>query len=218
MGTLKEDAYIKIREGIVTLKFKPGQWLHDTELSKLFNIGRTPIREALIKLEQEGFVKSMTNKGFMVSEIDAKGINELYEVRAYMESLAVRRLSLDPLPEKIKILEDIFINIKNLNDNLPLSVRFNIGQKFHRTLIALSENELAISIMDTVYDHIERVRWLDISLNDRFVENMESHLRIIKLIKEGDTEGAEKEVKRHVFASKDSILKFFEQRKNLLYL
>src|ERR1700754_1351776 len=89
-STLAERTYLQLREDIITVKLAPGTLLRETDLMKRLDVGRTPVREALLRLQRDGFVDVNGRRGTSVSTIDISDLSAIYEARARIESWATR--------------------------------------------------------------------------------------------------------------------------------
>jgi DNA-binding GntR family transcriptional regulator len=109
-GNLKEKVYSVIKDRILNFELKPGEKIQESEIVQELGLSRTPIREALNKLEQEGFIKILSNKGYFVSDVTTREIEELYEIREALEILAIRAAVRNSRQEDWVRLEQILLS------------------------------------------------------------------------------------------------------------
>ena len=132
--SLAEIAYTKIKKAILKHEIVPGQRLSHEELVQDLQISQTPIREALLRLAQEGYVTRLTNRGYRVSEMTADEVEELFGLRHALESYCIQEAIRRITPDGISALEQ---NVKSyrqaITANGPLVDRYIINKDFHLT-------------------------------------------------------------------------------------
>ena len=204
--SLKDRVHQNIKFQIMRGNLKPGTHLLEEELSKAMSISRAPIREALNRLEKEGFVTITPRKGAAVSRITSPMIEDIFEIRETLESLAVKkaigRISIEELE---KVGEDFkkFINKPADTEN-----RINylaLDKEFHDLLSQNCGNEKLIEILANLQ---EQIHWLrNISLKrTTFSGSVKEHLAIIEALKRNDEELIIKNLLLHLERAKRSSL------------
>ena len=91
--SIREKAYYLLREAVIDGSLKPGERLVEDSLAAQYNVSRTPLREAIHKLEMEGFLQRLPSRGLVVAELSGKEVEELYQVRGYLEGLAAHEFT-----------------------------------------------------------------------------------------------------------------------------
>jgi len=196
---------------------KPGTRLLEEELSKAMNISRAPIREAFNRLEKEGFVTIIPRKGAAVSDITAQMIEDIFEIRETLESLAVKK-SIDKISiEKLEILGENFK--KFINKPADTENRINylaLDKEFHDLLSQDCGNEKLIEILANLQ---EQIHWLrNISLKRvTFAVSIKEHLAIIEALKKNDVELIIKNLLLHLGRGKRSSLEEINSWSNPLH-
>jgi DNA-binding GntR family transcriptional regulator len=147
--SLAEIAYKKIKEAILKHEIVPGQRLSHAELVLRLNISQTPIREALSRLAQEGYVTRLTNRGYRVSEMTAEEVVELFGLRCALESYCVDEAIRRHTPDDLLALERNVKSYRNaITANGPLVDRYLINKDFHLTVAQIAGNKSVCRILD----------------------------------------------------------------------
>ena len=171
--------YELVKERILSNQFRPGTKLTHQELAELFAVSRTPIREALERLYQEGFVVHYPNRGFYVAEIDEEEARELFDTREALEIHALRR----SLETGVKF--DL-VRLKRINKTYGNAVqvgqtkeRMLLDRDFHLTLASHSGNDHLVRNLAAIFERIILKLRVDGYLTHRGVEAHEEHLRLL---------------------------------------
>jgi DNA-binding GntR family transcriptional regulator len=204
--SLKDRVYQNIKSQIITGTLKPGTRLPEAELSKAMNISRAPIREAFNRLEKEGFVTVIPRKGAAVSNITTQTIEDIFEIRESLESLAVKKsigkISIEEL-EKVGESFKKFINKTVDTENCIQYLA--LDKKFHDLLSQNCGNKKLIDLLANLQ---EQIHWLrNISLKRiTFAGSVKEHLAIIEALKKDDEELIIKVLLQHLERAKESSL------------
>ena len=135
---LKEKAYDLIKHKIIYLEFKPGDYLEEKKLSELLDVSRTPIREALAKLESEIWVSSLPRKGIFVTNIDETMLRYIFEARKNFEPLILEMSFSNIQPVKLNIFRERFVKY----DTLSQDDRDKLDNDFHLYILNSVDNVL----------------------------------------------------------------------------
>jgi len=146
--------YEKLKSQIINFTLKPGQKLQDRQLGLEFGVSRTPIREALNRLVQEGFVRQIPGRGYFVKEISIKDIEEIYEVREALEVLAAQQAVRNINNHQIKRLSEILKSHEKLIQKGKVKSRLLGDADFHKTIALSSENRYLYEIINNIFDKI----------------------------------------------------------------
>lgn len=193
--SLSQTAYEKILDYIITGKYKPGSVLKEEELASILKISRTPIREALAKLEKEGIIVK-NGKSYSVIPLSQSDIVQLYEIRIPLEAeaakLAANRATDEEINKIIKILDDI----KNTKENDPL-ILANLNGDLHRAIAEASHNKYLVDILDNIRIKLKIVRVTLFTSFQRKDEELKEHEDIVIAIIDRDQDRAYNMMKRH---------------------
>lgn len=196
---LKEKAYYIIKDKIINCEIPPGASLNEKELKDEIGASRTPIREALNKLEQENLINIKAKRGIFVSDITMKDIKEIFMIRKFMEpyimKLSIKNIVKDELIKYKELFEEFYTDRK---DDLYYT---NLDARFHYFLIKASDNKYLINMMQQIFIQNHRIRILSAKKDHRLEDSIEEHLKIIDLMLEGKIEKATTEMEEHIVQS-----------------
>ncbi len=193
----KEKAYQTLKDKIITCELMPGAVVDQNELMKEIGVSRTPVREAVNALEQEGLLVVMPRRGVIVSNISIQEISHIYTVRETVEPMIARLAT----PEvDTDTLNEFYRVFKNGSDDFNLITRNDY--LLHKYFAERTGNSYLIRLMDNVLSHNMRIVVLGAKIPDRLhISNME-HLEIIEKMLDGDAEGAEMSMIRHITSAR----------------
>ena len=204
--SLKVRVYQNIKFQIIRGTLKPGTRLLEEELSKAMNISRAPIREAFNRLEKEGFVTIIPRKGAAVSKITAQAIEDIFEIRETLESLAVKKSIGKISIEKLEKVGDGFKKFINRPTNAENCIQYlALDKKFHDLLSQNCGNKKLIELLANLQ---EQIHWLrNVSLKRiTFSGSVKEHLAIIEALKKNDIKLVIKALLLHLERAKRSSL------------
>lgn len=195
----KDFAYHELKKKIWKKELSPNEIIGEAELVKELGVSRTPLREALSILEHEKLLIRQPNKRLKVSPISIKKAEEIFEVRAHLECIAVREAIENTTQEDIEKLGIIVHLTQQKNDEQDFEKTFFYGEQFHYYIYQLSGNSTVQTILMQLDDHIKRYRYLILSRNGGSPKDKDKgHEAIFQAIKNRDTDEAERLVKRHL--------------------
>lgn len=204
---LKHQAYEFIKNNIITCNYAPGTIINEELIREQINASRTPIRDALSRLEQEGLVKILPKKGVLVTSITLTELNTLYETRFLLEPYAIQKYG-STIPQEIYLAYykkyDAFLK----HPDQPYSFSEMDGN-FHHMLIEATNNFYFINMYSTIESQISRTRFLTGNLsNNRLRQTIEEHMAIIQATLKNDWQSASEAMLFHLQQSKDSYFNY----------
>ena len=203
---ISEQVYDNIKMKILKNILEPGERLIELEIAEELSVSRTPIREALKQLEQDGLITYYPRKGSIVSEVSVDDALELYEVREYLEGLAVKIVCLNISRKEIRVLEDIVNDMEiqiNLKDHEKLK---KLHGEWSRAIINMSDNKYLTSTMISLYENLGRISRVSLYYWDQSKIAYEEIKNILDSIIEGDELESERLAKLHVKNAKERYL------------
>ncbi|MBD3305973.1 FCD domain-containing protein [candidate division KSB3 bacterium] len=205
---LKEKAYDIIKHKIVHCELEPGSPISEQELIAEIGASRTPIREALNKLEDEHLIRIYPKRGIFVTEISLKDIVDIYTLREVVEPFAARvaasLIDVRRLEKYRQIWSDPHYDTYEPDEHIT------IDRQFHRLIAESTGNKYLIQLLFRLYDQVNRIRILSLrKIKERQEETRNEHLQIIHCLIEGDAEGSEQAMKAHLERAKETALKIF---------
>ncbi|MBE3127174.1 MAG: GntR family transcriptional regulator [Candidatus Atribacteria bacterium] len=204
--SLKDRAYQNIKFQIIRGNLRPGTRLLEEELAKAMSISRAPIREAFNKLEKEGFVTTIPRKGAAVSNVTTEIIEDIFEIRETLETLAVKKSLGKIFIDELEKVGDDFKEFINKSENAENRIQYLVlDKKFHDLLSQNCGNKKLIELLANLQ---EQIHWLrNISLKrTTFSRSVREHLAIIEALKRNDEKLITKALLLHLERAKESSL------------
>lgn len=195
----KDFAYYEVKNKIINCKFSPGQPIVEDELSKELEISRTPLREALQRLELEELVVRQPNGRLKVAPVSVKEVKELFMVRSMLEGIVVKEAIDNIKDQDIRYLSYLVRMVKETSEEGNHQDVSNFGTQFHTYLYNLSQNDTVLKILFQLNDHITRYRRLAHFIDMK--KTSDEHEVILDYIIKKDKENAEQTMKDHVLSS-----------------
>jgi DNA-binding GntR family transcriptional regulator len=203
-------AYETLKEEILSTRLRPGEAVPTERLTATLGVGRTPIREAVLRLEKEGLVEIRPRMGTFVSALNLREIREMYEVRRTLEGLAARRASRHASADR---LADAERGLGPYRGADPATLRAEdyagmqeAGQALHRLIVDTCQNEVLARLIRSLQDHFRRFRSLSRTLPQKLLTSHAQHLEILEALKARDEDRAERLVHEHFDAAARSLL------------
>ena len=214
LAPIRLDSYQPLREVVCeTLRdavrrgvLQPGERLMEIQLAEELGVSRTPVREAIRKLEMEGYVIMMPRRGTYVADLSIRDVNEVFEIRTSLESLAsglaAERITEDELEKLQRLLVEIGAHIKN--GDMESIVRTDT--EFHDLLYQASRNKRLVGIISHRREQLTRFRTTSMSYPGRLKATLEEHRNIVEAIAQGDEKAARKAAEHHMEKSEQTLL------------
>lgn len=191
----QKDAYTLLLEAIDLGTFRPGDRLVESELADRFGVSRTPIREALQRLETQG-VLARDGRSLVVSGLDHDQLGELYVVRAELEGLAARLAAQHAAPEEIRVLWEMVRKDHELVARPDLLVRTN--KRFHRQIHLASHNRYLIQQLEMVHRSMALLADTSLAAEGRGAQSLDEHAGIVQAIEARDGGAADAAIRAHI--------------------
>lgn len=210
--SMSEKVYQRIKSDILENKLKPGEKLIEENLANEFNVSRTPVREALKQLDQDGLITYYPRRGSVVSQISMKDAQELYEIREVLEGLAIRRICMEIDSHNIKVLEEIITSMDKAIEINDYSSMERLHRSWTEATLEMTNNELLKSYLLSVTKNLGRLRKISLYRPVQSIDAYKETKDIYNAIAKNDPDESERLAKLHVRNAR----KRFE--KNLLEL
>jgi DNA-binding GntR family transcriptional regulator len=208
---LRDEVYLSIKEGILTGEIPPGERISIGRLLKEIGFSPTPIREALLKLEQEGFVSRLSKGGFIASRFTKKDIDEVFGIRSELERYAVD-LAIDLIQkEDIQWLEMNIMKSEGAVRQNRLTEVSRLNTEFHDYLNGVSNNRRLIAIINGLRDQIFQYRSAILRVYGMADVSIDDHKKMIKAIKTKDKNLLQRLAQEHILKGKEVILSELER-------
>lgn len=196
----KSQAYEALKSALIDIDIygTPGDLrLDERQLAQDLGVSRTPIREALALLEQEGFVRTLPRRGIFVVRKTKREILEMIVVWAALEGMAARLITLHASDAEIATLRHMFAPFAATRPAAMLDEYSNQNIRFHQRLIELSHNVVLLKTAENLFLHMRAIRQRTIGENDRATRSIVDHMNIIRALEARDTDAAERLARQH---------------------
>ncbi|MEM1431640.1 MAG: GntR family transcriptional regulator [Pseudomonadota bacterium] len=191
----QKDAYDMILEAIDVGVYKPGDRLVESELADRLGVSRTPIREALQRLETQSML-TRDGRSLVVASLDHSQLSELYVVRSELEGLAARLAARHAADEEIAVLNGMIAEDRKLVDDPPALSRAN--RRFHRQIHLASHNRYLVQQLDLVYRSMALMATTSLAATGRGQQALDEHAAIVAAIGNRDEQAAYEALKNHI--------------------
>ncbi len=190
-----QDAYSLILEAIDSGIYRPGDRLVESELADRFGTSRTPIREALQRLETQSLL-TRDGRSLIVASLDHNQLAELYVVRGTLEGLAARLAARHATPEEVRVLRDMLESDRALVNDPKALARAN--RRFHKQIHLASHNRFLVQQLDLVHRSMALMATSSIAVEGRSRDTLAEHEEIVRAIENGDGDGADRALRDHI--------------------
>ena len=208
---IREIAYETLKHAIITGQIPAGARIVETEYADKLHISRTPLREALRKLERDGLVEYVLRRGVVVRAFTIADVEEIYTIRNALEMLTLPAIITNATPEDIRSLReklhkmDAFIAKNDIEGVSPLA------RGFHDQLTAISGLNRILRVIQSQDEYIRRFSAMSIAKETRRKSAHEEHYKLLEYLENKDLENFEKLMRKHIERSKETCLIALEE-------
>lgn len=202
---LRELVFETLREAILLGHLIPGERLMEVQLADEMGVSRTPVREAIRKLELEGFVVMIPRKGAYVASLTLKDIADLFEVRAALEGMAAGLAAERITEEELESLERAIAEGSRAHDD-DISAYVDLDTTFHDIIYQASRNSQLEQIITHLREQIQRFRMTSLSQPGRIKLYVDEHKKIVEAISARDIKSARSLAREHIENAEQSLL------------
>jgi DNA-binding GntR family transcriptional regulator len=214
---LTGEACSRIKQMILSYDLRPGQKLEHQPLSDRLGMSRTPVREALGRLTEEGFVTRVPHKGYFVAEITEAEAKELFELREYLELYTVEKAIRNRTDADLKKLREILDSYNDAISQGGVSRQmFLVDENFHLKIAEIADSAMVKRILTTIFEKIIMKRAVEGISSLSGLSSYRRHLRILKAIEKRDVREARKQLREHVQAGQQAVLEQIKNRKQFV--
>ena len=203
---LRELVFESLRQAIVELKLKPGERLMEIQLAEDLGVSRTPVREAIRKLELEGFVVMMPRKGAYVAGISMKDIADIFEIRGALEGLAASLAAERGTEEEIEQMERELVRISESIEKDDLLSVVEVDTDFHAILFRASRNDRLAQMLNHLREQIQRFRTTSLGRPGRMRVALEEHKKIVEALSQRDPDLSRARAQEHIENAESSMI------------
>ncbi|MCR4430311.1 MAG: GntR family transcriptional regulator [Tepidanaerobacteraceae bacterium] len=203
---IREMIYESMRQAIFDGELKPGDRLVEKDLAEKMRVSRTPIREALRKLETEGLIKHVPRKGVVVKGFSPEDIIEIYSIRQALEALAITYTVKNITEKEIKKLKALIEEMASLTEEDETEDLFNTSQEFNDILMRSCKMPRLIGLISTYREYLQRFRTVTMSRKERKMSALKDHREILQAVIDRDAARAKRLVEEHLQKALESYL------------
>lgn len=210
--SLGQHVFENLKQAIVRGELQPGKRLVENQIAETLNISRTPVREAIHKLEREGLLEKLPRGGFIVPDLTRENVEETFGIRSVLEGYAARMTAilhrgndLDPLEKKLDEYQLHF-------DRGQMDVLPKINTEFHDLLYGLSRSQKLIKMIGDLRDQINQFRKIILTNKKLAKKSGEDHRLMMKYIRDRDADGVEMLVRKHILRGQEAVLKAYSEK------
>ena len=208
---LREEVYESLKKSILHGKLKPGQHLIEEQLAGRTGISRTPVREAIHKLERDELLTRLPNGGYAVRKFTKEDVEEIFGIRIALESYAAYLATVHMAPDEISVLEKKLEESENAleKEDTDRAVQFNT--EFHDLLYKSCKSKKLVEMINTFRDYFYRYRSALLHLQDGISSSTKDHRLMLEAMKKKKPRLAERLVRQHLERGKEIILKEIDE-------
>jgi DNA-binding GntR family transcriptional regulator len=212
--SLVDDAYRKLKDAIRENDFSPGYQGSEQEIASRLGMSRTPVHEAVIRLQEEGLVRVLPRRGVVVCAISAVDMREIYGVIIALEAAAAELLAERPSQERLSTARELEAANKAMENALKkddLITWAKADESFHKLLIEHSGNQRLLRMYHTIMDQSHRARMITLRIRPKPEGSVREHRAIVDAIKRGRPPEARELAKQHRVRARNQLVPLLEQ-------
>lgn len=198
--SLADQAYNALREAILALALHPGEPLIEQKIAQALGTSKTPIRQALHRLEQTGLVRVIPGKGYYVAPLSIRDAREILEIRAVLEGLSAELACSRLTDEEREELGQRLQSAQDAYEAGQMDIATELGHQFHQLLIEKADNERLTLLIGVLSDQYRRVRLLSNQNPGRLSHSIPEHAAILDALIARDPVRAGQAMRRHLLA------------------
>ena len=210
--SLGDSVHEKLRRAIITGELPAGERLVESRLAQTFGISRTPVREAIHKLEREGLLQRDPKGGFFVMGLTRADIEETFGIRSVLESYAARLAALHHREEDLVPLENKLLEYETALEAGDLAALPKINTEFHELLYALSRSPRLVKMIDDLKTYIFRFRYVILKVEEMARISSADHRLMLDGIRERDENKVSALVREHILRGREIVLAEFDKQ------
>lgn len=210
-ASLEEKVYLSLEEQIISQKLRPGEAVTEMKLSRELGVSRTPVREALQRLDREGLIKLIPNKGAVVLGISEKDLIDIYKIRMRLEGLAARIAAEKTDAEFCRELCDNVDLTGFYMEKGDIEKVKNLDSEFHDIIYRSCESRMLGKTLSELHRYIASYRKLSLAVDGRIEKSLAEHREIYDAIAKGDAAAADELMSKHVERALENLLKIINK-------
>ena len=210
---LRDVVFLTLRQAILSGVLKPGERLMELHLAHQLGVSRTPVREAIRKLEQEGLARTLPRRGALVADITRTDLEDVLEVRMALEVLAVQKACSTITPDQLEKLAQAAEGFEQSLAQEDLTAAAQADELFHEIICDATGNRRLMQLLYTLRSQIYRYRLENLKNPRSHAELVREHRMILQALQDHDESQAKKAVRMHIGKQKEFILEMKQFRR-----
>ena len=210
--SLGEHVFDSLKQAIIRGNMSPGEWLVESHIADTLGISRTPVREAIHKLEREGLIERQPRGGFTVLGLTRDDIEETFGIRAVLEGYAARLAAIKHHEKELAPLEKKIEEFEKYLAQKQQAELTRINTEFHDLLYALSKSPKLVHMINGLRDQIFRFRQMILKQSKMAKVSNEDHKQMLEFIRKRDGDGVETLVRGHIIRGQEMVLEAYDKQ------
>lgn len=206
-NTYQQRAYDYVRNKILSMEYRPGDYITDSQIAAELKTSRTPVREALQRLENEGLLISEARRGWRIYSLTIKDIESIFDLKCEIEGLIAKKAALNQNEEYHQTLRDYLSRMREASVNDDVVTWMEMDSSLHHLLYTMAQNDRAEKIVKSLNDQWHRLRRGFINLRGRLDIATNEHEMIVNAVISGDQEAAELAMQTHLNSVRQGLVK-----------
>ncbi len=213
--SLFEQLADRLRQMIIEQDLPPGSRIDEKRLCEIFEISRTPLREALKVLASEGLVELMPNRSARVSALHREGVAEMFDVISWLDREAGRLAARNITDDQLNELKKIHAKMLQMYKQRKKTEYFRLNGSLHRLIIEAAGNQVLRDMYANILVHVQRARYFSLELQNHWDRGVKEHEEILDALDQRDGQLASRLLYRHVRATGEKMISLFQPRDEL---
>ena len=205
--SLRGRVFQKLREDILSGKYKEHEELKEVAIGEELGVSRTPVREAFRQLELEGLIQIVPNKGAYVTGITAKDVKDIYMIRSLLEGLCAKLATEKITKEQLEEMEENIYLAEFHASKGHMDQMAELDNRFHEILYEACDSKMLEHTLRDYHQYVLRVRQKTLSTNTRGLASNDEHRQIMEAIIAGDADRAEQLANKHMLNAYDNMVR-----------
>lgn len=216
--SLTEQVYQRLRAEVLSCQLEPGADISEAELAERFGVSKTPVREALAALRQDGLVRTFPRRGYQITPITFGDMNELFDLRTILE-VGTAELACDHITEdELDRLRDLATVAYDKDENTTIDAFIAANRNFHLAIAEASRNERLLRILSRQVAELERFFYLGAQLRDVNQETNAEHYEIVETLARRDKVRARELMIRHNDLTRQGLFQAFSTSRRFSFV
>ena len=209
---LRDMVFDVLMNAIMLGQLSPGERLLEVQLAEEMGVSRTPVREAIRRLELEGFVVMVPRKGAYVAGLSVADVEAVFEIRTALETLAVRLAAQRMEAEDFRQLDELAAKMKDTWQEGNVENWVTLDASFHELLYKFSRNERLVQMMNNIMEQLSRYRIISLANKEVRHNSLSEHEAVMDALRRHDSEAAAEAAAQHIINTKQSLIDILQAK------